>query len=74
MWRLSWFHYREVIKKLRNFWFEFYREAKWSHEIWFNNVTNLYTTVPRHNGDMPEWTLRSILWQAKIDVNDFLSN
>ena len=31
-----------------------------------------YTTVPNHPGDMPEGTLRAILKQAGIDVDDFL--
>jgi predicted RNA binding protein YcfA (HicA-like mRNA interferase family) len=52
--------------------FEFDRQAAGSHEIWFNAITNLYTTVPNHPADMPEGTLRAILRQAGVDVNDFL--
>ena len=72
MGRLSGFKYREIIKKLKKFGFEFHRQAAGSHEIWRNEKTNKYTTIPNHTGDMPEGTLRAILKQADIDVNDFL--
>lgn len=72
MGRLAGFRYREVARKLRGCGFEFDRQAAGSHEIWFNNRTNRYTTVPNHPGDMPEGTLRAILRQAAIDVDDFL--
>jgi predicted RNA binding protein YcfA (HicA-like mRNA interferase family) len=49
-----------------------YRQAAGSHEIWFNSVTNRYTTVPNHPGDMPEGTLRAILKQADINTDEFL--
>ncbi len=35
-------------------------------------VSNRYTTVPNHTGDMPEGTLRAILNQAAIEVEDFI--
>lgn len=72
MGRLAGFRYREVAHKLKRCGFEFDRQAAGSHEIWFNSKTNLYTTVPNHPGDMPEGTLRAILRQAAIDVDDFL--
>ncbi|MCX6258295.1 MAG: type II toxin-antitoxin system HicA family toxin [Bacteroidia bacterium] len=52
--------------------FEFYRQAAGSHEIWYNPKTNRFTTVPNHSGDMPEGTLRAILKQADIDIDDIL--
>jgi predicted RNA binding protein YcfA (HicA-like mRNA interferase family) len=72
MGRLAGFRYREVVQKLKRFGFEFDRQAAGSHEIWFNARTNRYTTVPNHPGDMPEGTLRAILKQAGIEINDFL--
>ncbi|MDM7937181.1 MAG: type II toxin-antitoxin system HicA family toxin [Cyanobium sp. CZS 48M] len=44
-----------------------------SHEIWFRESDNRYTTIPNHPGDMPEGTLRAILRQAGISVEAFLS-
>ena len=40
MGRLGGFRYREVVKGLKSFGFEFHRQAAGSHEIWFNPNTN----------------------------------
>jgi predicted RNA binding protein YcfA (HicA-like mRNA interferase family) len=72
MGRLAGFRYTEIVRKLKVRGFGFDRQAAGSHEIWFNPVTNRYTTVPNHRGDMPEGTLRAILKQAGIDPDDFL--
>ena len=72
MGRLAGFRYREIIKRLKEFGFEFDRQAAGSHEVWFNATTNRYTTIPNHSGDMPEGTLRAILKQAGIGFEQFL--
>ena len=72
MGRLAGFKYRDIVKILKKFGFEFLRQAAGSHEIWFNSTTNCYTTIPNHPGDMPEGTLRAILKQADIKPDDFL--
>jgi len=71
--RLTGFKYREIIKKLKKFPFEFYRQAAGSHEIWYSNVKKRFTTIPNHPGDMPEGTLRAIHKQADITPEEFLS-
>lgn len=71
MGKLSGFRYREIVRRLKLFGFTFNRQAAGSHEIWFNATTNRYTTIPNHPGDMPEGTLRAILKQAGVDVEDF---
>ena len=73
MGRLSGFKYREIVKILKKFGFEFHRQAAGSHEIWHNQKTNKYTTIPNHPGDLPEGTLRAILKQAGIEPDSFLS-
>ncbi|MCD4793882.1 MAG: type II toxin-antitoxin system HicA family toxin [Bacteroidales bacterium] len=73
MGKLSGFKYRDIIKKLKKFGFLFYRQATGSHEIWYNEETNRYTTIPNHSGDMPEGTLRAILKQAGINPNEFIA-
>ena len=73
MGKLSGYKYREIIRILKLFGFEFYRQAAGSHEIWYNKTTLKFTTIPNHAGDMPEGTLRAILKQADIDVMDFIS-
>lgn len=72
MGRLSGFSYRQIVKILKKFGFEFYRQAAGSHEIWHNPNTKRFTTIPNHTGDMPEGTLRAILKQAMIDTEEFL--
>lgn len=74
MGKLSGITYRMLSKKLRDFGFHFLRSAKGSHEIWYNQEADRFTTIPRHVGDMAEGTVRSILKQADIEVEDFLSS
>ncbi len=71
--RLAGFKYRDIIYKIKKLGFIFYRQAAGSHEIWFNPSTNRFTTIPNHPGDMPEGTLKAILKQASINIEDFLS-
>jgi predicted RNA binding protein YcfA (HicA-like mRNA interferase family) len=72
MGRLSGFRYREITKRLKFFGFTFDRQAAGSHEIWYNEQSDRYTTIPNHPGDVPEGTLRAILKQAGISPDDFL--
>ncbi len=72
MGRLSGYKYREIIKCLKKFGFKFDRHAAGSHELWYNDTKDNYTTIPNHSGDMPEGTLRAILKQAGITPNEFL--
>ncbi|MGB5423585.1 MAG: type II toxin-antitoxin system HicA family toxin [Desulfobacterales bacterium] len=72
MGRLSGFKYRQIVKRLRAFGFVFDRQAAGSHEIWYREQTDRYTTIPNHPGNMPEGTLRAILKQAGIEPDDFL--
>jgi predicted RNA binding protein YcfA (HicA-like mRNA interferase family) len=74
MGRLSGYKYREIVRILKKFGFEFYRQAAGSHEIWYNKNTLKFTTIPNHPGDMPEGTLRAILKQADISPEDFIRN
>ena len=72
MGRLSGFNYRKIVKRLKIFGFAFDRQAAGSHEIWYNEQTDRYTTIPNHPGDMPEGTLRAILKESGINPNNFL--
>ena len=72
MGRLAGFQYRKIVKRLKSFGFGFDRQAAGSHEIWYNEQTDRYTTLPNHPGDIPEGTLRAILKQAGINPDDFL--
>jgi len=47
--RLPALTYREVVRRLRAAGFVFDRQAKGSHEIWYNPETRRRTTVPHHS-------------------------
>ena len=72
MGKLSGITYRILAKKMRELGFQFFREAKGSHEIWYSEDMDRYTTIPKHNGDMAEGTVRNILKQADIEIDEFL--
>jgi predicted RNA binding protein YcfA (HicA-like mRNA interferase family) len=70
--RLPPLRYREVIELLRAHGFVFDRPAKGSHEIWYNPTTRRRTTVPHHPGTLPLGTLRAIIKQTGLSVDEFL--
>ena len=72
MGRLAGFSADEVIRKLRRGGFVFDRQRRSSHQIWRNPTTGARTTVPRHPGDLPEGTVRAIVRQAGLTVDQFL--
>jgi predicted RNA binding protein YcfA (HicA-like mRNA interferase family) len=72
MTRLPPLSYREVIARLRQAGFEFDRQAKGSHEIWYNPVTHRRTTVPNHPGTISRGTLHAIIREAGLSVDEFL--
>ena len=64
---------RDLIRKLKRAGFVFDRQAKGSHEIWYNPITRRRTTIPNHPGvDIPKGTLRAITKEAGITVEEFL--
>jgi predicted RNA binding protein YcfA (HicA-like mRNA interferase family) len=72
MGRLAGFKYREVARRLRTFGFVFDRPGPGSHEIWRHTTSGQKVTLPHHPRDMAEGTLRAILREANISVEDFL--
>jgi predicted RNA binding protein YcfA (HicA-like mRNA interferase family) len=72
MGRLAGFKYRDVVRKLRKLGWAFDRQAASSHEIWRHAESGRKTTIANHPSDIPEGTLRSILREGQIDVDEFL--
>lgn len=72
MGRLSGFKYREVARRRRTFGYVYDRPGPGSHEVWRHTVTGRKVTLPHHARDMAEGTLRAILKEANISVEDFL--
>jgi len=63
----------EAIHKLRRAGFVFDRHAKGSHEIWYNPHTHRRTVIPNHPGrDIPKGTLRAIVKQAGLSIEEFI--
>ncbi len=63
---------REIIQKLRMAGFVFDRQAKGSHEVWYNPATKRRTTIPHHPGDIPKGTLKAIISQTGLTLEEFL--
>ena len=70
--RLAGFKYREVARKLRTLGFAFDRPGPGSHEVWRHRETGRKVTLPHHARDLAEGTLRAVLREAGIDVEEFL--
>jgi predicted RNA binding protein YcfA (HicA-like mRNA interferase family) len=60
---------REVIKVLEKLGFVFVRQ-KGSHRIYVKG--NIGITIPYHNKDLKKGTLRAIIKQAGLSVEEFL--
>lgn len=73
MGRLAGFKYREVTRRLGALGYEFDGPGPGSHEIWRNATTGAKVSLPHHSGDMVEGTLRAILREVGISVEDFLN-
>ncbi len=72
--RLPSLTYRQVARRLRDAGFAFDRQAKGSHEIWYNPNTRLRVTVPNHPGALARGTLRAIVRQSGLSVDEFIGN
>jgi predicted RNA binding protein YcfA (HicA-like mRNA interferase family) len=71
--RLAGLSATDVISRLRRAGFVFDRQAKGSHEIWRHPVTRRRITVPNHPGDLPEGTVRAVVREAGLSVDEFLA-
>ena len=69
---LSGFRPVDIIRKLRRAGFVFDRQARGSHEIWIHPITHRRAIVPFHRRDMSPGTVRSIIRQAGLTVQEFL--
>jgi predicted RNA binding protein YcfA (HicA-like mRNA interferase family) len=72
--RLPAITYRKFTKKLKKAGFSFYRQAKGSHEVWFNPETNRFVTIPKHTGKtFKKGTLKSMIDDSGLTLEEFLA-
>ena len=63
--------YSELVRKLRRLGCEFRRQAKGSHEIWWDPKRKLYTVIPNHPGkEIKKKTLAAILRDLDLKEED----
>lgn len=72
MGRLAGFGYHEDARCLRTFGSAFDRPGPAGHEVLRHTTTGRKVTIPHHSRDIAERTLREILREAGISVNDSL--
>ncbi|MGB7570626.1 MAG: type II toxin-antitoxin system HicA family toxin [Methanothrix sp.] len=61
----------DAIRGLKKAGFVLYRQARGSHEIWYNPATKTFPIIQAR--DIPKGTLKAILKEAGISFEDFLS-
>jgi len=70
--RLPPLKYRDVVSCLPRHGFTYLRPGKGSHEFGINRQTSRVTMVACHPGDLPRGTLRAIIAQTGLTVDEFL--
>ena len=64
---------RKFIQIIRQRGFMFQRQARGSHEIWFNQSMKLFVTIPRHAGKtIKKGTLLSMMKDAGLKREDLI--
>ncbi len=61
--------HRELARKLRRAGFVEIRTSR--HPVYYSEDQDLTVPVPMHPGDVPKGTLRSIIRQMRVTVEDF---
>ncbi|MGF7003000.1 mRNA interferase HicA [Lachnospiraceae bacterium PF1-21] len=56
----------ELLKKLKQNNCSLHRHGK-KHDIWYSPITENEFPIPRHKGEIPKGTLKSILEDAGIE-------
>jgi len=65
--------YREVVRRLAQLGFRFYRQGKGSHELWVRDVDGRVVPVPHYRGkNVRKGTVRAIIREAGATVAEFM--
>jgi predicted RNA binding protein YcfA (HicA-like mRNA interferase family) len=63
--------HRELARKLRRAGFVEIRTSR--HPVYYSSAKDLTIPIPSHPGDVPKGTLRSIIREMQISVEEFNS-
>lgn len=63
----------EVQRKLRRAGFSYSRRARGSYEVWAHQTSDRRVLLPRQGGPLSPATLRSIVRQASLTMEEFLN-
>lgn len=64
--------YRDIHRKLRKLGFVTDRTSG-SHVIYFHSATGRRAVVPRHVRELPKGTVKAIVRESGIDIEEFLA-
>jgi predicted RNA binding protein YcfA (HicA-like mRNA interferase family) len=64
--------YREVTARLRRVGFRFFRHGKGSHELWARDSDGSVVPVPHHAKPIRKGTLRAIIRETGLSVEEFM--
>lgn len=65
--------YQELVKILTAHGFIFKRQARGSHEIWFNPTSKRFVTIPHHSGkSVKKGTLSAIIRDSGLGKEAFM--
>lgn len=67
--------YKDIVQLLKNNWFVFYRQWKWSHELWVRDHDKKVVPVANHLANhwskiMRIWTVKAILREVWIWIDE----
>jgi predicted RNA binding protein YcfA (HicA-like mRNA interferase family) len=63
--------HRELARKLRRAGFVEIRTSR--HPVYYSEVKDITVPIPSHPGDVPKGTLRSIIREMQLSVEEFNS-
>lgn len=64
--------YRDVTRRLDMLGFRFYRQGKGSHELWVRDSDGKVVPVPHHRGKIRQGTVRAIIRETGVSVEEFM--
>ena len=64
--------YQDIVRRLRQLGFRLYRQGKGSHELWVRDADGIVVPVPHHSRDVRKGTVRAIIRELGLTVEEFM--